>query len=71
MGNKLAFTLSIIMLTAISGAAVAGSPKTRTQWRPAPSAAQAAYYSSFDWAGPSRLAGPNVRRYHGGPKSDY
>lgn len=69
MGNKLAFALSIIMLTAISGAAVAGSPKTRTQWRPASSAAQAAYYSSYDWAAPSR--GPNVRRYHGGPKSDY
>ena len=70
MGNKLAFALSIIMLTAISGAAVAGSPKTRTQWRPAPFAAQAAYYSAFDWA-PSRAIGPNVRRYHGGPKSDY
>jgi hypothetical protein len=71
MTNKLALTASIIMLIAISGAAVAGSPKTRT-WSAAASAAQAAYYSyTFDSAAPLRATGSNMRRYRGGPKTDY
>ncbi|WP_454633989.1 hypothetical protein [Bradyrhizobium cenepequi] len=70
MTNRLALTASVIMLIAISDAAIAHSPKKRTQW-PAASAAQAAYYSSFDYAAPWPATGPNVRRYRGGPKIDY
>jgi hypothetical protein len=72
MTNKLALTASVITLIAISGAAVAGSPKTRTPWSAASFAAQAAYYPyPFEPAAPWPVTGPNVRRYHGGPKSDY
>jgi hypothetical protein len=70
MTNKLTLTVSVIILTAISGAAIAHSPKKRTQW-PAASTRQMAYYSSFDYAAPWPVTGPNVRRYRGGPKVDY
>ncbi|MCA1458136.1 hypothetical protein I6F35_33935 [Bradyrhizobium sp. BRP22] len=70
MTNRLALTASVIMLIATSGAAVADSPKKRTQWSTA-TIARAAYYSySFDWVS-SPATTPNVRRYRGGPKIDY
>ncbi|MFH0299578.1 hypothetical protein AAFX91_20555 [Bradyrhizobium sp. 31Argb] len=74
MANKLALAASVIMLIAISGAAVAGSPKmhARTHWSAASYAAQAAYYPyAFEPAAPWLAYWPNVRRYQGGPKSDY
>jgi hypothetical protein len=72
MTSKLALTASVITLIAISGAAVAGSPKTRAQWSAASFAAQAGYYPyPFEPAAPWPATWPNVRRYHGGPKSDY
>jgi hypothetical protein len=72
MTNKLALIASVIMLMAISGAAVAGSPKTRAHWPASSYAAQAAYYAyPFEPAPPWSAVRPNVRRYQGGPKSDY
>ncbi len=70
MTNKLALAASVAILIAFSGAAFAGSSKThpRTHWSAAAYAAQAAYYP---YAFEPAPYWPNVRQYHGGPKSNY
>jgi hypothetical protein len=71
MTNKLALTAAVIILTAISSAAIAQSPKKHVRWSAAPAPQAASYAYAFDYAAPWPPIGPGVRRYRGGPKVDY
>ena len=70
MTRKMALTVSVIMLIAISGASAAGP--TRVPHRSAELASGQAEHSFnlLDSATSPLAAQPNPYRYHGGPKSN-
>ena len=71
MTRKMALTVSVIMLIAISGASAAGPARV-----PSHRSAELAFgqaedsFNFLDSATSTRAAQPNPYRYHGGPKSN-
>ena len=72
--NNLALAASIMMLATISGPAFAGTAAPKAEyWRAAtdPSKHQAVRaFNAIDPPMATQTMGPNVHRYHGGPKSN-
>ena len=67
MRSKTTLAASVIMLAALSSAAVAGTTNTPPRWSEAASSTQAMdRFNAYDWVAPA--AEPDVHRYHGGPK---
>jgi len=71
MTKKIALTTSILLLTAISGAAAQDGPSVRSRWSPTFVPRQApSRLNAFDSVAPMSAAESRARRYHGGPKSN-